>query len=271
MVKQKHSNTIFTLKAVSYRYGNFDALRNISFAVEKGEKIALLGANGSGKSTLIKILDGLLFPTSGEVIFTGKAVGKEYFSNEHREHEFRKKVGFVFQDPEVQLFSPTVIDEVMFAPLHLGLSTDEAKMKSYRAMDILNIRHLYKRSPFTLSGGEKKKVALASVLSYEPEVWLFDEPTLGLDPRSVGIFLDFVSALSEKGNTVISTTNDLSIVEDIADRVLVLSENHTLEKSGTPEIILRDAKFLEKHNLLHIHRHSHQGIIHIHDHHHGHR
>lgn len=265
-MSQPKPEIIFELKDVQYKYGNVEVLRNISFQVKKGEQIVILGANGSGKSTLLRLLDGLYFPTSGMYQAFGSLIDEEYFADDGRAFRFRRQVGLVFQDPDVQLFSPTVWDEVTFAPLHLGLQRQQVIQRAESALKQLDIFKLKDRPPHLLSGGEKKKVSLASVLSLQPEVWLFDEPTASLDPRSQSKLLDFLDDLAHQGKTVITATHDLNIVEEIAARVLVLSEDHELIADADPHTILSDAKLLTKHNLIHEHRHTHGGRRHKHVH-----
>jgi len=266
MKKQNSDSPVFELEKVSYYYRNQQALEDISLKISKGERLIILGANGSGKSTLLKMLDGLYFPSKGSIKAFGVKIDADFFQNEENFYDFRKKVGFVFQDPDVQLFSPTVWDEVIFAPLHLGFSKREVLRRAKTALKLLDIEHLKNRPPYLLSGGEKKRVALATVLAFNPEVWLFDEPTASLDPRSQSRFLDFLDTLSDRGNTVVIATHDLSIVEDMADRVLVLSEEHKMVRLGKPMNILEDIPFLSKHNLVHDHRHKHKKETHKHLH-----
>ncbi|CAG0965863.1 partial Nickel import ATP-binding protein NikO, partial [Anaerolineae bacterium] len=209
----ENGTPIFELDHITYAYNQQIALKEISLTVRTGERIAILGANGSGKSTLLKILDALYFATSGKACAFGEALTEEALQDEALAFAFRRRVGLVFQDPDVQLFSPTVWDEVTFAPLHLGLPKHEVIERSEWAMELLNITKLRDRAPHRLSGGEKKKVALASVLSLHPEVWLLDEPTASLDPRSTSRLLDFIDELTREGKTIITATHDLDIVE----------------------------------------------------------
>jgi len=261
---------IFELDHVNYAYNNQVALKNINLTVRAGERIAVLGANGSGKSTLLKILDALYFATSGTACAFGQALTEEAMQDEKRAFNFRRRVGLVFQDPDVQLFSPTVWDEVTFAPLHLGLPHQEVIERSEWAMDLLNITKLRDRAPHRLSGGEKKKVALASVLSLRPDVWLLDEPTASLDPRSQSRLLDFIGELTRDGKTIITATHDLDIVEEIADRVIMFCEEHEISAEGSPHDLLGDYDRLIECNLIHEHRHKHVESGEEHAHHHLH-
>ncbi len=244
------TKNIIDLKNIYYSYMNISALENINFCANRGEKIAILGANGSGKSTFLKILDGLIFPTKGSYTAFGCKITEKAFLDEKTEFNFRQKIGFVFQDTDAQLFSATVEDEVAFAPLNLGIERDEVNNRVDEALEILNIQHLRNRVPHKLSGGEKKKVAIASILSYQPEVWLFDEPTAGLDPKSQDILIDFIYKLDPKKNTVIIATHDLSAASKIADRTVLMSENHEIIMDDKTEKILSNKKTLLKYNLI---------------------
>lgn len=258
---------LFEVKEVSYVYaGRFIALDRVSLSIWPGERVAILGANGSGKSTLLKLLDGLYFPTQGEVHFQGRLLSEAAFEDEDFAFDFRRCVSLIFQDADIQLFSPTVWDEVAFGPLQLGLSRDEVIARTQAALAALGIARLRERTPYQLSGGEKRKVAIASVLSLGPEVWLMDEPTAGLDPRSQSWLVDFICQEGERGHTVVTATQDLDIVADIADRVLVFSEDHRLVAEGTPVDILSDRALLLRCNLIHEHRHRHAEMEHAHLH-----
>lgn len=247
------------VKEASFSYdGKLTSLDKVSLTITVGERVAILGSNGSGKSTLLKMMDGLYFPASGVVEAFGKPLTEQAFQDDAFNYSFRRRVGLVFQDSDVQLFSPSVWDEVAFAPLQLGLSRDEVIARVDAALGALRIEKLRDRPPHRLSGGEKKRVALASVLSLGPEVWLMDEPTAGLDPRSQSWLVDFVIEQGQAGKTVVTATHDLNIVESIADRVYVLNEEHHVVAQGTPAQILADHSLLIACNLMHEHRHRHQ-------------
>lgn len=264
----KNGALAFHVERVSFSYHNQFALKDVNLSVREGERIAILGANGSGKSTLLKILDALYFPQGGSVCAFGEPLTEEALQDEPRALAFRRRVGLVFQDPDVQLFSPTVWDEVTFAPLHLGLPRNDVIERADWAMDLLGITKLRERAPHRLSGGEKKKVALASILALRPEVWLLDEPTASLDPRSQSRLLDFIDELRRDGKTIITATHDLDIVEEIADRVVMFCEEHEITSEGTPRELLSDYDRLLECNLIHEHRHRHRedGTEHAHHH-----
>jgi len=256
---------VFELNHVCYRYDAVVALADVSLSFEAGKRIALLGANGSGKSTLLRLLDGLYFADSGAVSFHGGALTAEAFERDEFAFDFRRRVGLVFQSPEVQLFNPTVFDEVAFAPLQLRWPKEQIVERVSAVLDLMEIGHLRSRPPHRLSGGEKKRVALASVLVLDPEVLLLDEPTAGLDPRSESQIIDMLIAWGDGSRTVITTTHDLGLVEDIADHCVVLHEGK-VAAVGEPAVLLRDQALLSRTNMVHAHRHRHTALEHDHPH-----
>jgi cobalt/nickel transport system ATP-binding protein len=242
---------IFEVTDLSYLYNNqIPALERINLSIYAGEKLAILGSNGSGKSTLLKILDGLYFPSSGSVKAFGQILSEQALRDDHYNFEFRSRVGFVFQDSDAQLFMPSVWDEIAFGPLQLGVGQTEVVNRVKTAMQSLQIEKLSDRAPHQLSGGEKKRVALASVLSLSPQVWLLDEPSAGLDPRSVNWLMDFIQRQGGAGKTVVLSTHDLAFVEATADRVYVLDENHKIIAEGSPCEIFKDRSLLIHANLI---------------------
>jgi cobalt/nickel transport system ATP-binding protein len=258
---------IYDLRGVEYIYGGTHrALQSVSLRVKAGERIAILGSNGSGKSTLLQILDGLLFPTAGEARAFGQKLSEEKFREASFTAFFRKRVGLLFQSPDIQLFCPTVLDEIAFGPLQLDLPREEVFQKCQEMIRMLNLEKVSPRSPHRLSGGEKKKVALASVLALNPDVLLLDEPTSGLDPRTQVWLIEVLEELHSLGKTIITATHDLSILEEIADRAYVMAEDHVLVADGPPEEILDDLDLLLRVNLIHEHAHEHEGFIHRHGH-----
>lgn len=265
------SEALFELKTVSYAYqGRYPALVDLSLRVERGRRIALMGANGCGKSTLLGLLDGLIFPASGRLLYKGAPLDEARFQDEAFARDFRRSVGLVFQDPDVQLFCPTVRDDIVFGPLQLGLGQATALERLDRLASGLEITHLLDRAPHQLSLGEKHRVALASTLAVDPDILLLDEPTAGLDPRTTAQLLDILLREADKGRTIITSTHDLHIVEAIADEVLVFGPDKRLAAQGTPASILADTALLRANNLLHEHRHRHQDATHAHAHAHAH-
>ncbi len=260
---------VFAVDDVAYAYHGVPALDGLSLTVHAGQRIVLLGANGSGKSTLLRLLDALYFPARGTIAAFGAPLTEDSFADDDVALAFRRRVGFVFQNPDVQLFNPTVFDEVAFGPLQMGWPKDEVRRRVAQALDDFAIRHLKDRPPHRLSGGEKKRVALASVLVLDPQVLLFDEPTASLDPKSASALIDLLVRSRGSGRTVVTATHDLDIVEDIADHCVVL-ESGRIIASGPPHDILHDVALLQRAGLSHAHLHLH-GDHAAHSHHHLHR
>jgi cobalt/nickel transport system ATP-binding protein len=257
---------VFDLDRVGYNYmGRQTALRDVSLRVMPGERLAILGSNGCGKSTLLKLLDGLYLPTIGSMRVLGEDV-RRIDDNLDDGHRFHREVGLVFQDPDVQLFSATVGDDVAFGPLQLGLPKVEVRRRVEAALQTMGILNLRDRAPFELSGGEKKRAAIASVLSIEPQVLLLDEPTASLDPRTKWVLVNLIQELGRSGRTLVTATHELEIVPIIADRVVVMAEEHGILADGTPDEILNDTKLLVRANLIHEHLHAHGGVEHTHLH-----
>lgn len=249
---------VFDVRDVSFSYeGKQPALSHISLKIRAGERIAILGSNGSGKSTLLKLLDGLHFANAGVVEAFGQPLTESAFQDDKFNFAFRRRVGLVFQDTDVQLFCPSVWDEVAFAPLQMEMPRAEVESRVNAALTALRIDKLRDRAPHRLSGGEKRRVALASVLTLRPDVWLLDEPTTGLDPRSQSWLVDFIIEQGQAGKCVITATHDLTIVDAIADRVFVFNEEHQMVAEGTPSEILSNEALLVECNLMHEHRHQH--------------
>jgi cobalt/nickel transport system ATP-binding protein len=260
---------LFQLQDACFEYDGIPALRGLSLEIGQGERVALLGANGSGKSTLLRIFDALHFASKGRVIFDGQPLLPDLFQRDDYALAFRRRVALVFQNPDVQLFNPTVFDEVAFGPLQLQWPKETILSKVAEALEVMGVTHLRDRPPYRLSGGEKKRVALASVLVLDPDVLLLDEPTATLDPRSQSQVVDLIQQWKGSSKTVITATHQLEIVEDIADRLFVLEEGK-IAASGVPAEILPNHELLLRANLVHAHRHSHGNVIHSHPHLHSH-
>lgn len=265
------TDVVFDVQDVTYRYNDVTALNGLTLSIEKGQRVAILGANGSGKSTLLRLLDGLYFPDNGTISAFGGPLTEAHLQDEKFFFAFRRRVAFVFQNPDVQLFNPTVFDEVAFGPLQLRWPKEEIRRRVADILETMEISHLKDRSPHRLSGGEKKRVALASVLVLDPEVLLLDEPTAALDPKSQGQVVDFLVGWGGGAKTVVTATHDLDIVEGIADRCFVFQHGRVVA-DGRPVEILHDQSLLERTNLIHAHRHAHAtGEVHSHPHlHHSH-
>jgi len=250
-------NSAFAVHDVSYRYNQIPALRGLSIDIRRGERVALLGANGSGKSTLLRLLAGLQFPTSGDIQYCGAPLSEERLQEEEFFYAFRRSVGVVFQNPDVQLFNPTVFDEVAFGLLQLRWPKAEIRARVDQTLEKMGIANLADRSPHRLSGGEKKRVAIASVLVLDPEILLLDEPAAALDPGSQSLITEFLASWSGGSKTVVTATHDLDTLEDIADRCYVF-ENGRVAAEGPPLAILHDVPLLERTKLVRPHRHVHE-------------
>lgn len=258
-------NSLFELKNVTYSYlGSEPVLSDINLSLYAGESVAILGANGCGKSTLLKLLCGLIHPTSGQIFAYGQELTEKTLEDPQFRSYFRQRVGFVFQNSDAQLFSSTVRDELAFAPLQAGLPSSTVSERIRSAAELVGITHLLDRAPYRLSGGEKKKVALASVLTVNPEVLFLDEPTNGLDPRTQYWLVEFLVTLHNAGKTIITATHDLSIIEDIANRTIIFQEDHTIASDGPTLPILSNRNLLLEVNLIHARSHFHVGGSRLH-------
>jgi len=243
---------LLVVEDASYAYlGRFPALDHASLSVRRGERLALLGANGCGKSTLLKLLDGLLFPDSGSYQAFGQAVTEDALEDRQFNEGFRSRIGFVFQNSDAQVFSPTVREEIAFGPLNMGMAHEEVEARLADVVTMLDIADLVERAPYQLSGGEKKRVAIASVLVMNPEVLLFDEPTAALDPRTQQWLVELIGELHDAGKTVVLATHDLAALDLLADRCLVFSEDHRVVADASPAEVLERRDLLLGVNLVH--------------------
>jgi cobalt/nickel transport system ATP-binding protein len=261
---------IYQLRNITYHYPTGEkALDDINLTVYKGERLVFLGANGCGKSTLLKLINGLIFPQQGSIFAFGEMINEERLSREEIAFAFRRKIGFVFQNSEAQLFNSNVWNEIAFGPIQMGLGREEVVRRVEEVIEMLELGPLKNRPPFKLSGGEKKKVALASVLSFNPDILLLDEPTNGLDPRTQRMLLNLIKQLNKAGKTIISATHNLDILSELSDRIIVFGEEHRLVAEGSSEEILSDRSLLIKVNLIdeEFHSHTHgDGHRHFHVH-----
>lgn len=261
---------VFELENVSFNYPYDEpVLCDVSVSIRAGERVCVLGANGSGKSTLLKLFTGLLHPQKGVFRAFGGVVNEKTFNKKEFVKSYHQRVGFIFQNPDTQLFCSTVREEIAFGPLQLGLSREEVCQRVDDVLNLLSVKHLKDKVPFKLSGGEKKKVALASVLVLNPDVLILDEPTNGLDPRTQRWLVELLVGLSKCGKTIITSTHNLELVQEISERSIVFSENHKIALDASTNEVLGNIKLLQEVNLVddYYHRHGdgHHAHYHIHN------
>ena len=233
------------VKNIKYSYTiDHQALKGVSLKVEKGNMVALLGKNGAGKSTLFLHLNGIYEPDEGQVLIDGEELKYDKKSL----LKFRQKVGIVFQNPDDQIFAPTVEEDVAFGPLNLGLPMEEVQNRVTEALKRVGMDGYEKTAPHHLSGGQKKRVAIAGILAMKPEVMVLDEPTAGLDPQGVENLTKLLKELNEEGYTIIISTHDVDLVPTYAKKVFVMVDG-LLIAEGTPKEIFSQPDILEQANL----------------------
>ena len=237
---------LFRLENLSHQYSDGTlALNDVSLSFDKGERIALLGTNGSGKTTLLHHLNGILKPTSGKIYYEDKPL--QYDSKSLL--ELRRRVGFVFQDPNDQLFAPSVKQDVAFGPLNLGQPTDQVKKIVEESLRTVGMAEFAEKPPHFLSLGQKKRVALAGVLAMQPEVIIMDEPTSNLDPRATSEILHLLLQLNkESGITLLLATHDVDMVPLFANRLYILDKGK-LVSEGSPKELFSDTEMIRRVNL----------------------
>ena len=235
------------LDKVTYIYGmgtayETQALKNVSLKIEDGEFLGIIGHTGSGKSTLIQHLNGLLKATYGSIYFNGRDI----YEDDYDKKELRTKVALVFQYPEHQLFETTIFDDVCFGPLNQGLNKNQAGLRAFEALKQVGIpESLYYQSPFDLSGGQKRRVAIAGALAMKPEMLILDEPTAGLDPKGRDEILDLIAGMQKERNmTVILVSHSMEDVANYVNRMLVMKEGSVLF-DGAPKEVFSHYKELE--------------------------
>ncbi|NLP35242.1 MAG: energy-coupling factor transporter ATPase [Clostridiales bacterium] len=228
-----HINYIYSSGTAYERH----ALKDINFSIQKGEFIGLIGHTGSGKSTLVQHMNGLVKATSGHIYFNGEDI----YDSRYKLHDLRSKVGLVFQYPEHQLFETTVFNDVIFGPKNLGIDKLGAELRAYEALKKVGIGDdLLDASPFELSGGQKRRVAIAGVLAMKPEVLILDEPTAGLDPRGRDDILDQIKSLHEEsGITIILVTHSMEDIANYADRLFVMNHGELIMNQSTKKVFAR--------------------------------
>lgn len=236
--KMSHHRIEFRHVNYTYPDGN-EAIKDISYHIHHGESVGIIGANGAGKSTLLKLLTGLLIANHGEIYIGDWLLTKKTLPT------IRQRIGFTFQDPDHQLFMSSVYDDVAFAPRNYKMDEKEVERLVTKALDTVGALHLKERPPYKLSGGEKRRVAIASVLAIEPDILIMDEPSVALDPRARR---RLINLLKDFSHTKLIATHDMDMVLDLCDRVIVLNEGNIV-RDGLAHDILTDKAFLEKCSL----------------------
>ena len=215
----------------NYHYTEETGIHDIQLQIQKGETVGLMGPNGAGKSTLFKILVGLLPLSSGQYHFKDWTIDQDFLKDPHRAGQLFQQVGLIFQNSDTQLFNTSVYDELAFGPRQLGLAETEVQQRVKDTLGLLEIEHLRDRIPYHLSGGEKKLVAIASVLTMNPSLLLFDEPFNGLSPKYQKLIVSLLQELKTVGKTIVISSHHFEQIAPIVERVLLFSEEHTITGS----------------------------------------
>lgn len=219
---------IINLSHISYNYEEVSALNDISLEIYAGELIFFTGPNGCGKSTLFKLLNGLIFPTKGEYYFDNKKIDKNTLQDNIFAKDFHKRIGYIFQNPDVQLFNATVYDEIAFGPRQMNLNEEIIHQRVNELLIYLNIQHLQDRPPYHLSGGEQKKVALAAILALNPDVLMIDEPLNGLDNKTRQWFKEFLMDFIKANKTILISTHEQELLSLPHSRIIKFNDEHTI-------------------------------------------
>ena len=219
---------IINLSHISYNYEEVSALNDISLEIYAGELIFFTGPNGCGKSTLFKLLNGLIFPTKGEYYFDNKKIDKNTLQDNIFAKNFHKRIGYIFQNPDVQLFNATVYDEIAFGPRQMNLNEEIIHQRINELLIYLNIKHLQDRTPYHLSGGEQKKVALAAILALNPDVLMIDEPLNGLDNKTRQWFKEFLMDFIKANKTILISTHEQELLSLPHSRIIKFNDEHTI-------------------------------------------
>lgn len=220
------SEKIIVLQNICFAYQGEVALRYVSFDVKRGETVILQGPNGCGKSTLIRLMNGIIFPEEGTYQFEGREISEKTLKDSAFSKKFHQKIGYVFQNPDVQLFCASVEEEIAFGPRQMGLDDEEVRRRTDDMIRLTGLEKLRERAPYHLSGGEKKKAALACVLSVNPEVLILDEPLAGLDRRTQEWLTGFLLKLKAAGKTMVIATHDEILADKLGDRYIIFDEDH---------------------------------------------
>ncbi|URZ01595.1 energy-coupling factor ABC transporter ATP-binding protein [Clostridium felsineum] len=241
---------MISLENISFTYKNKVALKDVNVNIEEGEAVAVIGPNGSGKSTFLKLLNGIIFSSSGRYIFDDKEINETTLKDTKFLKLFHKRLGFIFQNSDTQLFCSTVFEEIAFGLVQMELEEEEITKRVYDCLKLLNIEKLKDEHPYNLSGGEKKRVAIASVLAMNPEVIALDEPMNGIDPKGKRFLKELLVDLNKSGKTIICATHDFEYIEGVFKRAIVFSEEHKIIRDDKYENVIKDIEFLKKCNII---------------------
>jgi len=241
---------MINLENISFTYKNKLALDNVNVHINEGEAIAIIGPNGSGKSTFLKLLNAIIFPSEGKYTFNELEINEKHLKDNKNLKLFHKRLGFVFQNSDTQLFCSTVFEEIAFGLIQMELPIEEVNERVNDCLMLLNIEKLKEEHPYNLSGGEKKRVAIASVLAMNPDVITLDEPMNGIDPKGKSFLKDLLAVLNKSGKTIICATHDFEYIDGIFKRAIVFSEEHKIIRDNTYENIIKDKEFLRQYNII---------------------
>lgn len=220
------------------------AIKDINIKIKEGEKVAIMGPNGAGKSTLFLHFNGLKEPDSGNI----EIDGKKMVYDKKELLKIRQKVGIVFQNPNDQLFAPSVQEDIAFGPMNLGLPIEEVEKRTTEALELVEMSDSKDKPPHHLSGGQQKKVSIAGIISMRPEIMILDEPTAGLDPQGVDQILEILNKLNNEGMTIVISSHDVEMINEFADHIFVLKDGEIIG-DGTPDEIFSNHELLEIANL----------------------
>jgi cobalt/nickel transport system ATP-binding protein len=251
---------------INYSYANILALKGVNLEIDRGEAVALMGPNGCGKSTLLKLLNGIIQQDSGKYEFDGEEITRKMLGNNVFSKSFHRRIGFVFQNSDTQLFCSTVFDEIAFGPRQMGMAESDINKRVDECLELLGIENLRDRQPYHLSGGEKRKVAIACTLALNPDVLTLDEPLNGLDPRTQRSLVELLVKLNRAGKTLITSTHNLELIQEISSRAILFGEDHTVAADMPTEELLNNMELLVKVNLVDEFYHKHTGMEHSHFH-----
>lgn len=244
---------MLNIKNLYYTYPDGTrVLKDINIKINEGDLVCVIGQNGCGKSTLLNIIDALVFAQKGEYYYKDIKITKDAFKNKNNLRKFRTEVSYLFQETDSQLFCPTVYEEISFSLRQAELEDKEIDFKVKEIMRIFEITHLSQRMPHTLSGGEKRKVALASILVNDPSLILLDEPTNNLDPKTQYLIKNTISELNSRGKTVIISTHDLFLARELNAKIFLMFEDHSGILAEDIRFILKEKELLNKANISYI-------------------